>query len=124
MLKNDGTINKEYVNYLNKNQKILSLCFKNGGNRHIANEYVNAKFRYTTQIIRAKLFPEIKSMIKSTHIFEWQYPNMPEDICFFKGTLCRFLSTAHENEFYICNETKEDKLFLSKIKVEYSIIHE
>lgn len=117
----NGTVNQEYVEYLNKNHELISLCFQRGGKKYVAHTYMGAKFRYNTQVIDVNLFPKLKEMIKKVHIFEWQYPNLPEDLCFFADNKCRFYSVAHEHEFFICNETKEDLKFLSENHFEYIV---
>lgn len=111
--KNNGSLNEEYVRYLKKNEEIISLCLNAGAKKYMANDYVGYSFRYNTQVIVSKLLPEIKKLIKMHHIFDWQYPALPEDLCFYEDETCRFGSIAHEREFVIYHETSSDISFLT-----------
>ena len=118
---NNGNINQDSVLYLRKNQKLLDLCYKMGAKKYVSYEYLTTRLAYKTQIINVELFPYLEQLIRKHHIFQWQYNVLPEDLCFFKNDKCRFFSIAHEHQFMIFNETKDDISFLSNGKFEYLI---
>ena len=50
-------------------------------------------------------------------VFEWLYPNYPEDLSFFRGNECFMYLSAHEKELWFKNETDEDFSFFKEIGI-------
>lgn len=56
--------------------------------------------------------------LKATEgLYSWQYPIMPEDLCFFQGERCYLKSVAHENLCFLYDDGKETKKALRKIGI-------
>lgn len=107
-----GNKNLEYGEYIKKNELLIAASLKHGGKKIITKTYNDVSLAYNTQVITVKLIKEIKEQLLQHHIFEWMYPNLPEDICFFKDNCCRFVSETHEGVFFIKNEKNDDIVFL------------
>lgn len=52
----------------------------------------------TSDIVTCKKF-----LLRAKSIWDWQYPKLPEDICFFKNGKCIFRSVAHERLVFFDN---------------------
>lgn len=121
MLNNNGEINVDYNEYVSRNDKLLKLCEKNGAIKYISKSYMGMRFGYVTQIYYVKLFNELKEYVCAKHLFDWNFEDLPEDLCFFSNKLCRFATVSHESQFVIYNEVPADKDFLIKNKFSYFI---
>ena len=121
---NNGEKNFEYIEYLQKNRKITDLCFQKGAKRYTSNKYVGEKLAYNTQIVSVNLFSELKSLFLKHHLFEWKYPDLPEDVCFFFNEECKFQSVAHDGDLIMYKETKKDIDFFDLNGIEYMKIRD
>ena len=120
-LTNDGETNAEYVEYLARNAMLIRSCLNSGGIKKTTKVYNGVKLAYNTQMIQANLSESIKVLLKRTHLYNWLYPDLPEDVCFFRNGLCRYLSESHEQIFIMCNEKKEDIDFLKNMGFSFRI---
>lgn len=50
-------------------------------------------------------------------VFEWRYPDYPEDLSFFRGNQCFMYLSAHEEELWFQNETDKDVDFFKNIGI-------
>ncbi len=58
-------------------------------------------------------------ILQAESILAWEYPQYPEDICFFRKNRCWFFTVAHEEIIGIVHETIEDLFFLESIHVKF-----
>ena len=107
-----GGLNKEYAEYLDKNKKLLSQCMRYGAEIKVSNVYDGRKLGHNTKVLRTKLSDFLKLFISKYHLFDFLFPDLPEDLCFYKNGVCRFSSISHEEIFVVQNETKSDLDFL------------
>lgn len=54
-------------------------------------------------------------MNKADRLFDWCYPDMPEDLCFMKGKDVWLASTAHEGTCYIKTDVSEEIKMISNM---------
>jgi hypothetical protein len=64
------------------------------------------------------LLPELK---KVKGLYDWQVPNLPEDLCFFKNGYCFLRSVAHEKLCFIYSNDKRVKNTLRGMGIYYHI---
>ena len=62
-----------------------------------------------------------KALNKASQIYEWQYPEFPTDLCFYKNGYAWFASCAHENLnwFYTNEQSVIDELTQLGVDIEY-----
>ena len=53
------------------------------------------------------------------HLYNWMYPNLPEDLCFYKKGKCFLKSVAHEKLCWIYAEEEDEKRALKKIGLKF-----
>lgn len=73
-------------------------------NHKVMNIYNSRKFRTTISDIPNLFSPIIN--------------NLPEDICFYRGTIAWFVTVSHERLAFMNTPTKEDILFLKQNEIE------
>ena len=59
----------------------------------------------------------ISTILQAESLLKWEYPQYPEDICFFRKNKCWLFTVAHEEIIGVVNETVEDLSFLKTIHV-------
>jgi hypothetical protein len=69
-----------------------------------------------------RITPEIMDVLLSANSFkQWNYPNRPEDPCFFKDGKCWFRSTCHEEMFTVIKGDAQDEKALDAMGIEYDV---
>ena len=72
------------------------------------------------QVCVYRLSPEVREYILSMNdLFDWMYPERPEDIAFFSGGECWLSTTAHEKFCDIFKYEREAALLLTALGVAY-----
>lgn len=67
-----------------------------------------------------RLSPEVREYILSANdLFDWMYPERPEDIAFFSNGECWLSTTAHEKYCDIFGHEREAALLLAGLGVAY-----
>ena len=67
----------------------------------------------TYQVVFYKNVFEAKSVLAQVNkLSDWSFPNMPQDLAFFKGNQCWFYSVGHEKIATIIHTTEDDFDFL------------
>lgn len=66
-------------------------------------EHLNEVYYYSTIGLSGEPFKMAES------IYDWLYPDLPEDICFFKEGVCWFQSIAHEKLCFVYDSSKKTK---------------
>lgn len=59
----------------------------------------------------------IETLLRPTGLYQWQYPDYPEDICFFRNGYCWLTTSAHEGLAYIITNDKSEYNKLESIGV-------
>ena len=83
-------------------------------------KYCGDVYTYDCEIYIVKINKFLNIDFFSSHsLFDWKYPFLPEDICFFKEGKCFMRSIAHEQMCFIYDT--EDKIisFLDDIGLDY-----
>ncbi len=81
-------------------------------------EYLGSIYEYECETYIVKFEEATMGFLKATEgLYSWQYPIMPEDLCFFQGERCYLRSVAHENLCFIYDDSKETKKALRKIGI-------
>lgn len=115
-------MNKDFEEYMAKNEDIVREISPHILRRYLSKSYFVMKYRHVCDIYVFNLFKEFKRKLRNTpNLFDWQYPNLPEDICFFrKNSLkCWLQVIAHENYAYIFDETEQDEKMLIDCGIQY-----
>jgi len=110
----------DFKNYKKKVKPILdafepNLIFSEQTNLYVNQETdrVNEVYYYNTMGLSREPFNMVES------IYDWCYPDFPEDLCFFKGEICWFQSIAHENMAFIYDDSQETKRHLNWLDFDY-----
>lgn len=136
---------KKFASFALANSDAIMLIFQNYGHpkeiRHMLkpfriasrNNHKNGEkgfewpntITYTdTSLIHAdvyRLSPEVKAFVLSADdIFSWMYPNLPEDISFFRQGKCWLDTTAHEKYCNIYAHETEIAQLLDSMEIEYA----
>ena len=92
-----------------------NLIFSEQTNHYVGEEleYPNEVYYYNTLGLSNEPFNMVES------IYDWRYPDFPEDLCFFKGEICWFKSIAHENMAFIYDDSQETKGHLTWLGFHY-----
>lgn len=76
--------------------------------------------RHYYKFIVYRSVSEVKDILNRYHkLFDWDYPQAPMDLCFYKDNYCYFSVTAHEHD--ACLYTNDEQLLsdLQKIGLEF-----
>ena len=114
--------NKDYEQYLAQNEHILQEIAPYIIQRYLSKSYFIMKQSYVCDIVAFRLFKGAKERLYNyPNLFDWQYPDLPEDLCFFrKGTSkCWLQVIAHEDYAYIFDETEGDEEMLNNCGIKY-----
>ena len=76
-------------------------------------EHINEVYYYNTLGLSCEPFNQLES------IYDWRYPNFPEDICFYKNGECWLQSIAHEHLCFIYDDSKEIKDYIKWLGFQY-----
>jgi len=131
---------KEFINYALDNSDFFLLVFskkKNEGFKYKMKEIkkeliklkVKSKFTYTWagNIMSPNNKWEyqacyynaesnaLSSLLSVKSLFEWDWPLLPQDLCFYRKNQCWFKSVSHERLALLIKPTKFDIDFFSKI---------
>jgi len=83
-------------------------------------EYVGSTCGCACQITIAQLDESIGGYFKSTSgLYDWIFPDMPEDLCFFSKGKCWLRSIAHEKLCFIYIEDDFEKNVLKQMGLKY-----
>lgn len=86
-------------------------------------KYHNSIQGYDSEVKLIKLSDKLIGPLKAIGgLYDWQYPNMPEDLCFFSKGKCFLKSVAHEKLCFIYTDDKFDMKILKKIGLKFVII--
>ena len=122
-----GIISKRYNKYSQNCKRITYKIENNCIERRISTEYGTSCYGYDTDVWIMELTDEIKQIIQESGSFmKWQYPDYPEDLCFYKkgSSKCWITTVAHEEEEPWCmfDETTEDINMLEELKISFEIV--
>ena len=62
-----------------------------------------------------------KILLEAKWLFHWCYPELPDDLSFFKDGLWWFFTVAHEGYALIYTEDKEDIQYFEDIGLEFEL---
>lgn len=66
--------------------------------------------------------PAVKEFLNTVDsVFDWDYPNRPEDLSFFYHNECWFGSSAHEKYMFM-KDSRQNRKFLTSICMDFRII--
>ena len=83
-------------------------------------EYVGSTCGCACQITIAQLDESIGGFFKSTGgLYDWRFPDMPEDLCFFSKGNCWLRSIAHEKLCFIFTDDDYEKKVLKKMGLKF-----
>lgn len=113
---NDPESIKELERYEKAKNDFLHELYCHGARKEISNRYNGMRLCWESKIIRVKPYPQLYEKFKKVHFYDWLWTNaMPEDPCFYKNGICRFMTISHEEQCYLCDK-KADKALLAKMR--------
>ena len=69
-----------------------------------------------------KVCDEVKQyLMEPQGLFNWKYPNYPDDLCFFKDGYCWFNIVAHENVAFIHLKSEDEIKEIKRMGFKFSI---
>ena len=70
-----------------------------------------------------KVAPGVEEILtKPNDLLDWDYPNLPMDLCFYKNGYSWFASAAHEHYASVYLETKQEYLNLIDLGIDMSFV--
>lgn len=106
----NAQIDEVYCEYLDKNKRLIDECYKNLIDKTITNQYLDDKYSNLSLVFKCKTFEYIKNMIlNKPNIFEWNEPDLPEDLSFYSKNELFMYSCSHEEIciFYLDRKNAE-----------------
>lgn len=86
-------------------------------------EYAGTLSIYENEVVVLKSNENVKNyLMKESNLYEWKYPKLPEDMCFYKNDKCIAQVIAHEQYCFIF-DIKHSKKKLREIGIETRLIH-
>ena len=111
----------QYIEYKTRIMKYIDQ-FKN----FFIAEYVDVEYigygvsTYKREIKVVKLDKSLVDILKTTNgLYDWKFPNMPEDLCFYSKGKCLLSSVAHEGLCFIYADTEETVSAIKEIGLDY-----
>ena len=122
-----GIISKEYKKCIRNCKWLTDKIEEDCIERRISKEYVTTYYDGDTDVWILELTDKVKSIIQDSGDFKkWQYPDYPEDLCFYKkgSSKCWITTVAHEEEEPWCmfDETAEDIKMLEELEMSFDIV--
>lgn len=100
--------------YHQQTRELLQTCLFHGGKQQISNRYYGMRFGWCSKIIMIKPFQFLQELLLEHRLFDWLMQNgLPEDVCFLEKGKLRYFTCAHDESFFVYNETQADRNFLS-----------
>ena len=135
MVKNSDKFSLVYFKY-SENEKVKSTAkemgkllkpykiFSYNGNQWPSTVTLNEN-NHIYKIYLYKVAPGVEEILtKPNNLFDWDYPNLPMDLCFYKDGYSWFASSSHEHYASIYLETKEEFSNLINLGIEMSYVKE
>ena len=86
----------------------------------IANHYCESTYSDLQKIYYIRVNTEVAELLSLVdHLFAWQYPFMPEDLCFYKQGICVISSVCHESFWRIYKKDTLTKKLLRKMRLRF-----
>jgi hypothetical protein len=87
----------------------------------VSDEYCDRKTEGIYNIYRVNFDYYITEVLCSVPgLYKWIYPNLPEDLCFYKNGKCFLRSVAHEKLCWIYTEDEKEIKALEKIGLKFT----
>ena len=84
-----------------------------------SSRYGTPKYNYQSKVFLVKTNDKLKFFL-SNHPFEdWRFPELPEDLIFYRNNNIWLETVTHEKIIWIHNESKEDIDFLNTHKIKF-----
>lgn len=117
--KNENSLDK----YVSKMENDFPLLFENYKKKHRDVEYYHTLSDRTLVIYEVPFDEKVlhEFLLKQDGLYSFQYPKLPEDLCFFRGNTLLFSSVSHEKMCSIednVDEVKRDLIELGIFKQE------
>lgn len=112
--------NREFRKYMKNIKPIYDNIEPHVTFTRITKSFMNSKYSYVLEIKVAKLYKGFKKILLSNgSFFNWLWPDMPEDLCFYIGEKCWMMTLSHEDECIIFDENETDIKMLEDNNILY-----
>lgn len=109
------------VNYEDRIKPLLEDIKPFIQNNYVSDEYCDRKTEGIYNIYRVNFDYYITEVLCSVPgLYKWIYPNLPEDLCFYKNGKCFLRSVAHEKLCWIYTEDEKEIKALEKIGLKFT----
>ena len=114
---------KDHFNYVDNVKKYLEIIQSDIISSHIDTGYLEQTFNIEIEVFNVNISEKTLDFFSITDSFyEWQYPELPENPCFFVDGKCIFECVAHEKMCIIYLYNEEVVNILNKHNVQYFLI--
>lgn len=98
---------KKYLKYKSNLQPIIDEFRNYILTSYNSLEYLGFQYYNKLEIFVVKFCEYTRNiLIESKGILSWKFPNMPDDLCFFRNGVCLLRSVAHENLIFLYTNDK------------------
>lgn len=118
--------NHDYSDYLDNIEELLADFKKNILYEYKDVEYVGSIYGHECDIKVISLSSQIvfNNLMGSGRLYDWKYPELPEDLCLFSKGKCWLQSIAHEELCFIYTDDPLEMKILKKIGLKFLIVED
>ena len=111
---------EQHQAYIEKMQPFLNIIEKDIIEHHKDTGYLDQMSNLEIDVYSVTISENTKNFFaKSDNVFNWQYPNFPEDPCFLSSDDCIFQVIAHENLSFLYRDDPYIISLLDEYDIEY-----
>jgi hypothetical protein len=111
------------IYFENANRLIDKIFGKYIKKSYYDNEYLTSRYSDERKIYIIQLNQEVVDNLSFFgSLFAWEFPFLPEDLCFFRNDICWLQSIVHEKICWIYDDKKATLNELKKMKLEFQQI--
>jgi len=112
---------EEFNNYKQKIEKLITPINHRIIRCYDDVEYCGSIRGYNAEIYNVSFLADtIGFFMQAISLYNWLYPNLPEDLSFYKKGKCFLRSIAHEKRCWIFTDDEFDKIILKKIGLKFT----
>ena len=112
--------NDDFIIYKNNVASKIEPLQKSFIHNYYDVEYMGSIFGYESEITLVDFNEEAYGFLKATgDLYNWKYPHMPEDLCFFSKGQCWLRSIAHEKLCFIYTDDDLEIQVIKKIGLKF-----
>lgn len=84
-----------------------------------SSRYGTPKYNYQSKVFLVKTNDKLKVFLSNHQFEDWRFPELPEDLIFYRNNNIWLETITHEKIIWIHNESREDIDFLKKHKIKF-----